>query len=218
MKTLIFVIILAAATSAFAGEGNPNSQPPSSLGDLPGGLSIDSVVKEINASIEDWKNERAQAKPDADRICAGVRFWQKIFPGIYREIPYSAVIDAESILENSFSNVVLETQERDQLNAIHAHPGNSILDTLEVQIGLRQLAMTASNRTYAAAIEELDARGGAEARCEEASVRVERDLEMIRSAQALIEDYQRYDAASTQVIIDTAAGKGGEPTVPPVIP
>ena len=209
---LAFPAILIAATSWASstpgGSGNNSHDPtiPVDISGITNGVSEESARNEIDANIDDWKNETAQVSSLKQIACRDTKIEEVIFSQALVPSPILVVDGVEAFSNGNFKGVALTAAENEQLQAIHSAPRVSQADRIQYQISLQQLAMAVSNRSYADAIETYRLRAvaaesygkldGVADRCNEYSLRTLRDQDMITAANVLLNLYSQLDQAN----------------------
>jgi hypothetical protein len=171
-----------------------------------GPVSAESARNQINANMDDWKNESAQVSSLKNIACRDTKIEEAIYGHALVPSPVLVVDGVKAFANGDFNGVTLTSAERDQLQAIENAAKASPADRLQAQINLQQLAMAVSNRSYSDAIETYLVRAvaaestakldGVADRCNEYTLRMLRDQDMIAAAQTLLNLYSQLDQAT----------------------
>lgn len=187
-KTLVVATALFASSIALADSGSGD------ISAIMNGVSTESAQHEINANVEDWKNDIAQFTTLRDRAC--------------RDTKAEFLIWGHALVPSPVLVV----------SGVAAVPnGGSIQD----EINSLQLAMRVSSRSYADAIETYKLRAevsetygkldGVADRCNQYTLQIIRDNDMIAASQKLLALYAQADAAETAAIDQTVADQTKRP-------
>jgi hypothetical protein len=192
-----------------------------------GGVSTESAVKETQSDIEDWTDEHNQMNHLVKSECRDAKILQALLPrswfpigptGTSGRLPKyftevesgksaiaSDVENLRSLADEAFAGVPITGAEKQQLQVIQSHALESLLDRYDALISLQKLSMSVANRIFSYDIEtyrqmaEVASKPDAVVnRCQEETLRIQRDVEMITAANELISLYSDYDDESTR--------------------